>query len=178
MMEEIGLSRSSVGIQGCERPRVIVIGLDGVPFEYLDPMLSEGLLPTLSTLLAHGFRAPLRSVFPPMTPVAWPSFATGKNPGKHGVFGWWTLDSSPEAPLRAVTARDVREPTLWSMLGAAGYTVGVINVPITHPAAAVNGFLISGFDNPFFEMDDQSNLSYPPGLLSRLGDLCKRLAHE
>jgi predicted AlkP superfamily phosphohydrolase/phosphomutase len=150
-------------------PKILVIGLDGVPFEYLDPLLEQGLLPNIATLIDRGFRSPLRSVYPPMTPVAWPSFATGKNPGKHGVFGWWELKSVHSVPtLLPVSGRSVKGPTIWDILSRHRETVGLVNVPLTYPAREVNGFLIAGLDNPFEDPESSADISYPPGLLAEL----------
>lgn len=150
-------------------PRVMVIGLDGVPFEYLDPMLAAGQLPNLAGLIERGLRAPLHSVYPPMTPAAWPSFATGKNPGKHGVFGWWELvEGGSEPTILPVSAESIRGDTIWGLLSRSGLRVGVMNVPLTYPARQVNGFLIAGFDSPFEDMPSTPGLAYPPQLLAEL----------
>jgi len=66
--------------------RVIIIALDGATFDILDPWLDAGHLPTLQKLRDEGAKAQLMTTFPPITAAAWNSFATGKNPGKHGIF--------------------------------------------------------------------------------------------
>src|SRR5918992_3528234 len=66
--------------------KVLVIGLDGASFNVLDPLIEKGYMPNLARLAATGARADLRTTFPPITAVAWSSFMTGKNPGKHGIF--------------------------------------------------------------------------------------------
>jgi predicted AlkP superfamily phosphohydrolase/phosphomutase len=44
--------------------------------------------------------------------------------------------------------------------GEAGYSVGVLNVPITYPPRQVNGYLVPGLLSP-----DQGKTVYPPDLL-------------
>ena len=155
--------------QNTDSLKMLVVGLDGVPFEYLDPLLVTGQLPHLAKLIEHGLRAPLRSVYPPMTPAAWPSFATGKNPGKHGVFGWWELVKEAGKPaILPADADSVHGLALWDLLSRSNLRVGVMNVPLTFPAHPVNGFLISGFDNPFEDIPTGANLTYPPRLLNQL----------
>lgn len=152
-----------------KKPKIMVIGLDGVSFDNLEPLLDEGQLPHLAGLMKRGISAPLRSVYPPMTPAAWPSFSTGKNPGKHGIFGWWELGEENSKPVvLPVSANSIRGNTLWKILSDNGHRVGLMNVPITYPASQLDGFVISGFDSPFDTIPSNSDMSYPPDLISKL----------
>ncbi|MGB5035084.1 MAG: alkaline phosphatase family protein, partial [Blastocatellia bacterium] len=45
--------------------RVLVIGLDGATWTALDPLMAEGRMPALASLVERGFRAPLESTVPP-----------------------------------------------------------------------------------------------------------------
>lgn len=151
------------------KPKIMVIGLDGVSFDNLAPLFVEGRLPHLSGLMKRGISAPLRSVYPPMTPAAWPSFSTGKNPGKHGIFGWWEIGEENNKPVvLPVSANSIRGNTLWKILSNNGHRVGLLNVPITYPAFQLDGFMISGFDSPFETIPSSSGMSYPPNLISEL----------
>ncbi|MFH0785157.1 MAG: alkaline phosphatase family protein [Pseudomonadota bacterium] len=149
--------------------RILVIGLDGVSFENLAPLFAVNQLPNLTKLIKSGLSSPLRSVYPPMTPAAWPSFSTGKNPGKHGVYGWWEL-ACTKSGLKVVptSSASIKEKTFWQILSENGYKVGLMNVPMTFPATEVNGFIICGFDNPFESVDSSPSLSYPPDIISTL----------
>ncbi|MGQ9595453.1 MAG: alkaline phosphatase family protein, partial [Anaerolineae bacterium] len=66
--------------------RLLVVGLDGATFDLIRPWAREGKLPTLARLLEEGVCAPLRSVPNMNSAPAWSTFATGLNPGKHGIF--------------------------------------------------------------------------------------------
>jgi predicted AlkP superfamily phosphohydrolase/phosphomutase len=66
--------------------KVFVLGLDGATWDILDPLVRAGELPHLARLVERGASGTLRSVFPPLSPVAWTGVMTGKNSGKHGVF--------------------------------------------------------------------------------------------
>ncbi len=66
--------------------KLLIIGLDGATFDLIQPWAQEGKLPHLARLLEEGVHGTLRSTIPPMSPPAWTSFVTGKNPGKHGIF--------------------------------------------------------------------------------------------
>jgi hypothetical protein len=66
--------------------RVVVLGLDGLEPTLTEQYLKEGLLPNLARLKEQGSYVRLGSVWPPISPVAWSSFSTGTNPGKHNIF--------------------------------------------------------------------------------------------
>ena len=48
--------------------------------------MAEGKLPNLARLRATGGYERLRTTYPALSPVAWSTFATGVNPGKHNIF--------------------------------------------------------------------------------------------
>ena len=66
--------------------KVLIVGLDGATWTVLTPWLEDGSLPNLRRLCQAGCWGELLSTIPPLSAPAWSTFATGKNPGKHGVF--------------------------------------------------------------------------------------------
>ena len=68
------------------KKKTIVIGLDGMEPSIVEAMLQRGELPNLARLRAAGTYSRLKTTYPAQTPVAWSSFATGTNPGAHGIF--------------------------------------------------------------------------------------------
>ncbi len=137
--------------------QVVVIGIDGASFDLIGPWAEAGDLPNIARLMAEGSHGLLESTLPPVTSPAWPTFATGKNPGKHGVFDFIRPMGGR---FELVSGSSLRAPTLWDILSAAGRKVGVMNVPITYPPKPVNGFLIAGMLSP---MDGV--FTYPADLL-------------
>ncbi len=136
-----------------------MIGIDGATLEAIRPWAEEGDLPNLGRLMAEGAYGALESTLPPVTAPAWPTFATGKNPGKHGVFDF----IRPMAGrFDLVNASSLRAATLWEILSAAGRKVGIVNVPITYPPKPVNGFVIGGMLSPA-----EGTFTYPADLLKR-----------
>jgi predicted AlkP superfamily phosphohydrolase/phosphomutase len=137
--------------------KLLIIGLDGATFDLIRPWAAEGKLPTLAKLMQDGVTGNLESTLPPVTSPAWPTFMTGKNPGKHGVFDF----IRPRAgTFDMVNASQIKGKLLWEILSEAGYSVGVLNVPITYPPRQVNGYLIPGLLSP-----DQGKTVYPADLL-------------
>ncbi len=126
------------------RKRVVVLGLDGTPFTFMNRLLEEGKMPNFKALLEKGDYKQMRSVYPTISSVAWSSYTTGVNPAKHGIFGFIDLSKgSYDMDLPLATSRKV--PSLWKILSKAGKKVVVLNVPVTFPPEEVNGVLVSGF---------------------------------
>ncbi len=125
--------------------RVIVIGLDGATFDLMDPLLEKGALLFMKDLVNNGTKANLLSTIPYATIPAWPSFMTGKNPGKHGVFDFFKF---ADGQRRISNSRDICSATLWEILTAHGKRSIVMNVPGTFPPVDVNGVVVSGMLTP------------------------------
>ena len=66
--------------------RCLVVGLDGATLDLIRPWAADGRLPNMARLMEVGAQGELRTTLPPQTSPAWPSFMTGMNPGRHGVF--------------------------------------------------------------------------------------------
>ncbi|MFB6076699.1 MAG: alkaline phosphatase family protein, partial [Candidatus Nanohaloarchaea archaeon] len=123
---------------------VLVIGIDGLSVPHYEELKENGVIPNLSGLIEDSAWGELRSTVPPQTPPAWISFITGKNPGKHGIFGFSKVDEGTGE--RAVYSySDVATEDMFDYLEAEGKTVGAMNIPFTYPPHEVDGFLISGF---------------------------------
>jgi predicted AlkP superfamily phosphohydrolase/phosphomutase len=150
-------------------PQLLIVGLDAATLDLIAPWVAEGKLPTLAALMKDGVWGRLASILPPITPPAWTSFMTGKNPGKHGIFHF--LEAKPDSyELSYLNGASRRAKTIWRMLSEAGYTVGTMNIPFTYPPEHLNGFQISGMDTP----SDKSPFVYPPELHAELVDLLGR----
>ena len=113
--------------------RVMIIGLDGATFDVLNPMMAAGRMPNVKRFIERGVSGPFESTRPPITPAAWTTFMTGKNPGTHGVvdFERYDVHTGRLSFNSTQTVGHVR--TLWQILSEKGLRVGVINVPMTYP---------------------------------------------
>ena len=149
--------------------RVAFIGLDGSPYSLLTRLISEGRMPNLASLLEMGTLSRMYSVYPTVSSVAWSCMMTGKNPAKHGIFGF--VDRSPGSYKPYIpTSRNMTSRTLWEYLSELGKRVIVMNVPVTYPPRAVNGILVAGFLAPRLE-----KATYPPEVSERLKQLGYRI---
>lgn len=144
----------SAGVKECdvgqESRKAIILGLDGATFDVLLPRIERGQMPNLASILTVGVWGGLQSTTPPFSAQAWVSMVTGKNQARHGVVDFW--ERSPDQPLgqrrNFVTARLIQGETLWQIVGRHGLRAGVINVPVTYPPPAVDGYLVSGLLTP------------------------------
>lgn len=143
--------------------RLLIIALDGATWDLLDGWIAEGRLPNLARLIAGGISAPLESTIPPITPVAWLTFATSRNPACHGIFDFFRPIRQRYTDLIPATTDSNQHSTLWGILSQRKRHVGVVNVPMTFPPEPVNGFLIPGVPTPAC-----TDPAYPPGLLDEL----------
>lgn len=126
-------------------PRLVILGWDSATFAVIDPLVSEGRLPNLEGVMKRGFRASLRSTWPPMTDCAWTSAFTGCNPGAHGIFGSW-YRAPGSYGCRYFSSRDRRAPILWELTSGVRFLVW--NVPMTFPATKVEGAMVAGYGAP------------------------------
>lgn len=130
-----------------KKAKAIIIGWDGAPWEYLNPLLEAERLPNFARLLARSSYATLGSTVPPFTNVAWPSMVTGLIPAHTGVFDG---SKAPPGSYEAIPTNltGFRGTAVWQWLNHFGYRVAILNVPMTYPAPAVDGVFVSGFDSP------------------------------
>jgi len=137
--------------------KVAIIGLDGLPFDFVSSIAHEEGLRNFREILTHGSSGILRSTIPPVSPVAWASISTGLNPGKHGVFGF------TDRLHRPYSSRNLMGLALWDLLALAGKKSICLNVPFTYPPYPIRGLMVSG---PPCPRDRPS--SYPPDLAEEL----------
>lgn len=141
--------------------RVIVIGLDGLEPKIVEPMLAAGELPNLARLRSQGGFSRVATTYPAQTPVAWSTFATGTNPGGHGLFDFLRRDPKtylPDIGLNRYEQKNAflppkvvnlrRGTTVWDLLSQAGIESTVLRCPCTYPPDAVRGRMLSGMGVP------------------------------
>ena len=168
--------------------RVVLIVLDGGSLDFVSTSTLEGRLPNLGKILDNGAAMHLATIRPTQPDPVWTTVATGKLPGRTGVrsAARYRVPASSD-PLELLptncfahglvhfgfitavphTAASLRARPLWSVLGSAGLTSGVVNWPLTYPAQPVRGYLVSDqFYRPgaaLAEPDDSGRDADPAG---------------
>lgn len=167
-------------VAGSERPRLLVVGLDGASLDVILPLAEQGLLPQLSRLLDMGCHGHLLSMRPTRSAPLWTTVATGKLPYQHGVgasrvFRVPAIDSAAELKLippmwpffdwarlgseeRLTDARDRRVLALWEILSRLGVPSAVVGWPASSPLDPV---VAVGFSDLFFGGGAESEAQPP-----------------
>ena len=151
--------------------KVIFLGLDGLDPKLTERWMDEGKLPNLSRLREQGSYHRLRTTFPPLSPVAWSTFATGVNPAKHNIFDFLNRDLRTYAPeLSSAKVRNVtrflkigkwkfpltrasvelrrKSEPFWKILGRNAIGSTILRLPITFPPDAFEGRMLSAMSTP------------------------------
>ena len=119
------------------KPRVVVIGVNGMEMDVLRPLILQGKMPNLASVIKRGAYGKLRTVSAPNCPRVYSTLFTSTTPEEHGVTGF---------VVGGVTANTnmLREEPIWSILSKNHISVGMANVPATFPVMPVNGYMVSG----------------------------------
>ena len=171
----IGAVVCVAAVAGCSRepvdtgrPKLVIIGFDGLDPDLVQQYMKDGHLPAFSRLMAGGGAYPLETTVSPESPTAWASFATGVNPGKHNIYDFLVRDTKTYLPDLGMVRREpprflldwvpIRRPrvvslrggtSFWVTAGGAGVRSSILTVPITFPPEDVpNGELLSGLPLP------------------------------
>jgi len=149
-------------------PKFVVLSIDGVPYDLLSRLIEQGYMPNMATLVSQLGMRKMRSVQPTVSCVAWSTYMTGMNPGKHGIYGF--IDRRPGTyeiifPNSATRATE----DIWQLLSKAEKRVFAMNVPTTYPPQPVNGIMIGGFLSTSLE-----KVAYPAGV----GDYLRSIGYH
>jgi len=151
--------------------RVVIMGLDGLDPYLVNTYMEAGKLPNLARLKEEGTFRALRTTYPAISPVAWSSFQTGANPGKHNIFDFLARDRKTylpdlssahiggpkrrfklgklSIPVGKPEIRLLRKSKpFWTVLGEHGVFSTVLRVPITFPPEKFRGLMLSAMCVP------------------------------
>ncbi len=125
-------------------PRAFILGLDGAPYSMMQDLFAKGVLKNLAEITKKGGIYKMSTTVPDVSSVAWTTFMTGVNPGRHGIFGFTDLKPGTYANYFPNFTK-VQSPCLWNLIGKESKKSIIINMPSTYPAQELNGTLIAGF---------------------------------
>ena len=151
--------------------RLIVVGFDGQDPKLTRRFIREGRLPNFEKLQRMGCYRELRTTYPSLSPVAWSSFATGTNPGRHNIFDFLNRDRRTYVPLLSSAHIGSVEKSLkigpyriplrkpefrllrrskpfWTILGEHDIWSTILRVPITFPPDRFHGAQLSAMCVP------------------------------
>jgi predicted AlkP superfamily phosphohydrolase/phosphomutase len=155
-------SSSNSGAQ----PKVLVIGLDGIPSNLLfNDLLKD--LPNIKTMADNGLFATLESCHPPITVPAWMVMMTSKSPGELGIYGWRHRKGFSYNEGWIANSLSIKEPRVWDLLAKEGKKVCLIGIPPSYPPTQVNGSLISCSLTP----KNSKSFTHPPQLAGEVENI-------
>ncbi|MEM1324376.1 MAG: alkaline phosphatase family protein [Bacteroidota bacterium] len=127
-----------------QKRKVLLLGWDAADWKVINPLLDQGLMPSLESLINRGVMGKLATLDPSFSPMLWSSIATGKRPYKHGVHGFIevTPDGNNVRPVMSVS-RSCR--AIWNILTLQQKKTHVVGWWPSHPAEPINGVMISNF---------------------------------
>ena len=144
--------------------RVKVIAIDAGSLDFIAHATAEGRLPNFGRILDAGAVMHLATIHPTSAEAVWAAAMTGKLPLKNGVrsAGIYRLAAGGDAiqllPKYCFayelvwfgflveephTSATLRTRALWSILSTHGFSVGAVAWPLTQPAPAVRGYVVS-----------------------------------
>src|SRR5215471_15900200 len=118
-------------------PRVIVVGVNGMEWDIIRPLLVRGDLPNLARVIERGVYGKMRTLPAPNCPKIYSAIATSTPPEENGITGFFVGGKTANTKM-------LRQDPLWSILSRNGVSVGMANVPATFPVMPVNGYMVSG----------------------------------
>lgn len=121
--------------------RVVVVGLDGLTFRVLSPLLKEGRLPTFERLLSEGAWGSLMTYGTASSPRIWTSMATGRKTRDHGIDDFVKVGRGYSAiPFKS---GDRRVKAIWNILSEQQRSVSIVDWHITYPPEEVHGTMVT-----------------------------------
>jgi predicted AlkP superfamily phosphohydrolase/phosphomutase/tetratricopeptide (TPR) repeat protein len=141
--------------------KVLLIGWDAADWKVINPLLDQGLMPTLDDFINHGVMGNLATLRPILSPMLWNSIATGKRPEKHGILGFMEPDPQTGG-VRPVTSTSRKVKAIWNILTQRGYKTHALGWFAGHPAEPINGVCVSDL-YPYAVAPLEKEWPLPPG---------------
>jgi predicted AlkP superfamily phosphohydrolase/phosphomutase len=128
-----------------ERPKVLLLGVDGADWRIIRPMADAGKLPHFRRIMEGGAWGVLQSMEPTLSPALWTTVATGRPPGDHGIADF--IVPLPGGGYRPVTSDMRAAPAFWNLVGrdGGGKEVGVVAWLASWPAEEVHGYVVTSY---------------------------------
>src|SRR6476619_5038283 len=110
--------------------KVALLGIDAGNRYLIERWAAEGAMPALQSLLRKGLRGNTMSLPGLFTGATWPSFQTGVNPAKSGVYSWMQVKPGSYEPYRCLAGAELKREPFWNHLSRAGRKVAVLDMPL------------------------------------------------
>lgn len=145
---------------------VLLIGLDGADWTYIEKLFEKGKLPHLKAMRKNGVWGNLKTIVPTHSPIIWTSIATGRGMVDHGIRGFVSerypfipgsytyLNFPDELGLNrlfqklpnsheVVNSQHRLVPAYWNISSDYNQPIIVNNWWASWPAETINGFMVT-----------------------------------
>ncbi len=155
---------------GASPGKAVVVGLDGLDWEFTQKMIAAGRMPHFARLAREGMGQPLGTSVPPLSPVAWSNFISGMDAGGHGIFDfmhadrerlipYFAMSKVEEVPPRLKLGKYVlpgsgeiellrRGPEFWDVAERSGVPAWIYRMPANFPPSGRASRELSGMGTP------------------------------
>jgi hypothetical protein len=179
-------NESAASVSGAN---VRMLMLDGASLEVIFSAVAAGRLPNIGRIIDKGAVLHLATLRPTQAEPVWSAIATGRYPMYNGVRSAVVYRALGGTPIQLLpdycftqalvtfgflteqpqTPNDLLARPIWNILSDRGASVGVIGWPLTQPAPAVNGFIVSDAFHRLTDTElslDRTPALWPPDLLA------------
>ncbi|HWP93819.1 MAG TPA: alkaline phosphatase family protein [Thermodesulfobacteriota bacterium] len=146
---------------------IILVGVDGLEWEVMLPMIKEGRLPIMTKLMKQGVFGKLQTSKPTISPVIWTSIATAKTPKEHGIKGF-TYSEKRNSRRKLYTNGDRKTKAFWNILTDHNFTVHCVGWWMTFPVDRINGIMVAQTNTSSQINKDKDGMVWKGGILKGL----------
>ena len=125
-----------------QKTKAFIFGLDGGTWDLLDPLIEEGQLPAFAQLRKESASAFTSTTWPAHTGPGWATFVNACMPGQHGIFQFFHTQD-PAYRGKIAGTREYGRQSCWQWAAARNLLLGLVNIPMSHPAVALPGYQIT-----------------------------------
>lgn len=115
---------------------IILIGVDGLSWSPILPLLKKGKLPNIAKLMKEGSYGDIKTSGLNLSTHVWTNIATGVELEKHGIAARYRMGTRGE---RMTLSTDWKFPSIWDRLSQAGIPLFLADWPASWPSLPVLG---------------------------------------
>jgi predicted AlkP superfamily phosphohydrolase/phosphomutase len=140
--EQVGLTTPAPHPGAAVSPKVVVVGLDGLDYDFIRNRSNLEFMPNLGMIVRDANTRVFEEepTKPILSPIIWTSMTTGSSPTRHNVLDFFSYDKGEALPVSTV---DRKMPAIWNILSSRGISSLCVGTFISYPAEIIDGIYIA-----------------------------------